>query len=354
MWIPGEYVESALREVLTADDTQVDATAGHAALLLACCGHSGEADRLARRWHEVTERPAAALTPDPVDARAWAMLFAARGERPDWADALPPLDLDAEESAHRAYLARREPSIPAGLLGDSAAARIVSGVADRLGESPAPDPVRAAAAEVESLARRGEPVEDALAAWASAAGRADRPKVGTLGGCRAVAPLLVSGALAGPLGLDEGWARRIAGDLMAALRMRYPRPEARLSWRELVDRILELREAGTAPPPVTADVLERAERRLGFALPEDYREFLRTCDGLPADVVFPRLLGAAELVPAEGGVVVIGDPGPPVLTLARAGERWVAVSWDPVSGSTPFPGFRALLEEHLRLLEESR
>jgi hypothetical protein len=344
-----------VRDLLAADEARVDSSVGHAALLLASCGFTAESDRLVTRWHRVTERPAAALVTEDVTARAWANLFEARGARPDWAESLPPLDLDAEEAAHEKYLRHRDPAVPAGLLGDTTAARIVSGVADRVDGDQPPDPVRVAASEVDSLARKGNLAQarESLGHWVSV-GRSLSPNVAALAGCRSVAPLLVSGSLAEAFGIDEEWVRLCSGDLMAALRVRYPTVAEPLSWPALIAEILRLREIpASSPPPSTVDAVLAAERRLGVRLPDDYREFLLTCDGLPADVVFPRLRSAAELVPADLGVVVISDGGPPVLTLSQAGSRWIAVSYDPVLGSIPHPGFRALLEDHRRLLEES-
>ncbi|WP_372673060.1 SMI1/KNR4 family protein [Amycolatopsis kentuckyensis] len=357
-----DYLEGAVRDVLTAPEARVDDQVGHAALLLAVAGALDEADRLVEQWLARTERPVTALAPDPVRARAWAMLFEARGGRPGWAAGLPPLDLDAEERAHAVSL-RRPVSDLAGVLPPGLVAEVVEQVA------PArPDRVRTALAEGD------------LELWASLAG--PRPDVATLAATRALAPALVAGA--DPLGLRE-WAPACAGALIAALHERYP-PELG-SWPDLIAEIMRLRGAdpgetparparpgplaGTAeprlppgetsaeprpgpllrgrttlPPPASEAAIRSAELRLGVELPPDHREFLRTCDGLPADVVFPRLLGTADLR-AENGVVVLSEPA---VLLLSAGH---VVEVDPVLGTTVHPSFRAALVRHAALLAQA-
>lgn len=307
------YAETAVREVLTADEATVDAAVGYAALLLACVGAADESDRLVRRWQAVTERPATSLAGDAVTARAWAMLFAARGT-PDWAGELLPLDLDAEERAHREHL-------------------------------EAAGPLREFAARAEDRAKQGDldGAKSALAEWAEAAGSSVRPDVATLAACRHVAPLLVTGTLTVP----DGWARDYAGTLIAALHARYREQREPAGWRELIEQIMRLRgEPGNVPPPATRAGIDDAQRRLGVTLPAEYRGFLLTCDGLPADVVFPRLLGTAE-IEATGEGVRISDP--PGLVLLTGSGR--VVESDPLFGVTTHSGVRAVLEEHLRLLQ---
>ncbi|WP_410599996.1 SMI1/KNR4 family protein [Amycolatopsis sp. lyj-90] len=321
------YLEGAISDVLSGDDATLDDRIGHAALLFAASGAMAEADRLITHWHALTERPVTALVPGAVQARAWAMLFDAQGSRPEWAAALTPLDLDAEERAHDAYLARRVSDLD-GLLGGSPIGEAVS----HLGSSR-PDRLREAVT-------RGD-----VDAWAGIASRQARPDVAVLAASRRLAPRLVAGA--DPLGLGD-WPGLCAGALVAALYERYP-PDTG-SWREMIAGVLRLRGGGTAPPAASARNIDAAEARIGLRLPADYREFLMTCDGLPADVVFPRLLGTAELR-AEGGVVVIADPASVLLT--AAGARWRTVEIDPALGTTVHPTFRALLERHLVLLAQS-
>jgi hypothetical protein len=301
----------------------------------------------------VTERPVTRLIEDAVQARAWAMLFAARGHRPEWAAAFSPLDLDAEEHAHAAYLCR---SGVTGAAGGSATARIVSNVAQKFDRAPRTDPVRVAASEVEAKAGAGELDEarDALSAWAELARARTRPDIPGLAGCRQVAPLLVAGA--DPLGLGGEWARRCAGDLIAALHMRYPGSARTWNWPELVAAVMRLRPGGAPPPgPAAPETLAKAEHRLNTRLPNDYRVFLLTCDGLPPDAVFPRLLSAAELVPAESGIVVISEPSEHgVVMLTPVGDGWLTVEWSPVLGTTTHRTFRRLMEYHLRLLQQAR
>lgn len=366
-----DYLEAAVRDILTAPEARVDDQVGYAALLLATAGALDEADRLVTQWQARTERPVTALAADPVRTRAWAMLFEARGARPDWAEGLAPLDLDHEERAHTALL-RRPVSDVEGVLPPGPVAEVVKHVAPTR-----PDRVRTALAEGD------------LGAWAVSAG--PHPDVATLAATRALAPALVAGA--DPLGLGD-WAPACAGALVAALHERYPLTLG--SWPELISEIMRLRSGtapepaarqsgaaakpqatmalhdGTAPnpashhgeaaakpqaapilrgrttlpPPASEAAIRSAELRLGVELPADHRDFLRTCDGLPADVVFPRLLGTADLR-AENGVVVLSEPA----VLLLSGGHIVEV--DPVLGTTVHPSFRAALVNHAALLAQA-
>ncbi|WP_206796946.1 SMI1/KNR4 family protein [Amycolatopsis sp. MtRt-6] len=325
-----DYLEAAVRDILTAPEARVDDQVGYAALLLAVTGALDEADRLVTQWQARTERPVAALAADPVRARAWAMLFEARGGRPDWAEGLPPLDLDAEERTHTAGL-RRPVSDLEGVLPPGPVAEVVKRVAPTR-----PDRVRAALAEGD------------LGSWAGSAG--PHPDVATLAATRALAPALVAGA--DPLGLRD-WAPACAGALVAALHERYPLTLG--SWPELIAEIMRLRGHGgagllrgrtTLPPPASEAAIRSAELRLGVELPADHRGFLRTCDGLPADVVFPRLLGTADLR-AENGVVILSEPA---VLLLSAGH---VVEVDTVLGTTVHASFRAALLNHAALLAQA-
>ncbi|UKD55356.1 SMI1/KNR4 family protein [Amycolatopsis sp. FU40] len=321
------YLETAVRDVLTADEAAADRRIGHAALLLATAGASDAADRLVTQWHAVTGRPTSVLADDAVRARAWAMLFEARGDRPQWADALVPLDLDAEEQAHQAFLARRASDLD-GLFDGSPVAGAVSAIAPKR-----PDPVRDALAAAD------------LDAWAALAENHPNPDVATLAATRPLAARLVEGA--DPLDLGKEWPDQCAGALIAALRERHPTGPASLP--DLVAAILRLR-GQRAPAPASPADLAATEQRLGFRLPDDYREFLTLADGLPADVVFPRLLPARELR-ADGAVLIVSDPATVLLT--HTGDSWRAVEVDLTYGSTAHDSFRALLEHHHRLLEAS-
>ncbi|MBK1786195.1 SMI1/KNR4 family protein [Prauserella cavernicola] len=316
---PEGYVETAVHKVLTATDDAVDAVVSAEALLLACAGAPAESDRLVTHWQAVSGREASRLAADALTARAWAMLFAARGETPDWAGELSPLDLDAEAEAQRAHLAKESR-----------------------------DPLRAITAEAQTAADQGdvEAATEALGRWAQRAGETSRPDVATLAACRDLAPLLLRGAL----GVPAEWASDYTGTLVAALAARY-RAESgeRRGWRDLVAEIMRLRgEPGAVPPPATPAAIAAVERRLGRALPADYRELLLTCDGLRADVVFPRLLGVSELAVTEGGIVISEPEG--IVLRPDTGE---VLESDDLFGTTTHPGVRALLEEHLRLLEAS-
>jgi hypothetical protein len=355
-WDPEPYLESAVRQVLSADPAAVDDVVGHAALLLAGSGYAAEADRLVTAWTHSTQGPVQTLAADPVRARAWAMLFAARGTRPEWAAALVPLDLAAEEQAQRAHLARRVPAIPADAFGDSTVGRVVAGLAGQVDEGR-PDPLRARVAEAEELAAASdEPgARAALLGWAELTAGRQRPDLAVVAACRHLAVLLVAGA--DPLALGTDGANRCAGELVAALRARHPSPPADDGWPGLLRRITRLREADPAdlPAPATAAAVSRAEQRIGATLPADYRGFLRTCDGLPADVVFPRLLGAAELTRDVHGAVPISEPGATGhYTLVADQGGWQVLAEDELLGTSRYPDFRALLLEHARLLEDSR
>lgn len=323
------FVEAAVHTVLTAADDEVDVTVGQAALLLACANADSASEHVVRQWRRATGRPVTRLVPDALTARAWAMLFAARGVTPDWAGELPPLDLDAEEHAHRQHLAgvRRRPGVEATLA--------------------------ELAAQAEERAEAGDVpgAREAVATWARVARDTPRPDMATLAGCRRVAVLLTEGALA----LPESWVHAYADSLVAALHTRYPVDAMGSSWPELIDEILHLRGMpDTAPPPASNEALAEAERRLGVALPDSYRRFLLTCDGLPADVVFPRLLSVSELTTrtTEDGVgveVVIAEPSV-LLLRPTSGE---VLEHDPVFGVSVHRDIRALLEYHRRLLEAS-
>src|SRR5690606_41586924 len=104
------------------------------------------------------------------------MLFAARGVTPDWAGELPPLDLDAEEHAHRQHLAgvRRRP-----------------GAEPTLAELAAPAEARAQAGDVPGA-------RETVATAARVARATARPDMATLAGCRRAAGPLTEGALALP------------------------------------------------------------------------------------------------------------------------------------------------------------
>lgn len=202
-----------------AAEGHVDVTIGNATLLIACMGGTAAADRLGERWRAVTERPASALVADSLVARGFAMLFAARGAVPGWADGMVALDLDAELAAHRAHLSRGETPIPAGLFGDSPAGRVVAGIAEEVvdGSDRAPDRLKQLAAQADAAAAAGDiaRVNTVLAEWVAMAGI--RPRVALLAGCERLAALLTEGVLAGPLGIDDGWPDVCAGELIAAL-----------------------------------------------------------------------------------------------------------------------------------------
>jgi len=314
---PNDYLEQSVRDVLTADDPTLDDRIAHAALLLAVSGATAEADRLITHWQSRTERPATALAATPLRARAWAMLFERTG-KPDWAKALPPLDLDAEERTHTAWLAK-----PVSDLEGALPPGIVAEIANQVAPSR-PNPLRQALATGD------------LAEWAARAGA--RPDVAALAATRSLVPRLVAGE--DPLGLEDH-VEAIAGALIAALHERYPREFG--TWPELLTEILQLRGTGTPLTPATPESIEAAEARLGIRLPDDYRDFLRTTDGLPADVVFPRLLGAAELR-EKGSVVVLSEPA--VILLSGG----YVVEVDPMLGTSVHRSFRDLLTRHASLL----
>lgn len=359
-----DYVESRVTDVLRAPDATVDSVIAEAALLITCGGEAADADRLCEQWLAATERPAATLVADPLIARGFAVFFAARRVTPAWAAGVPPLDLAAEQRAHRRYLTRPDPTVPAGLFGDSPAGRLLAPIAEKMDDDAPADPRKRLAAEAEDAATEGDHalVDELLTQWAERAG--PRQRVAMLAGCERLAPLLLDGALTGPLGLEPGWPQRFAAELIAALRLRYPasgEPGAATSWRELIEQILSARAIPDLPPArppagVSAAAIAAAEDRLRLRLPDDYREFLAVCDGLPADVVFPRLLAVAELEPGPRGAVVISERtshGFITLVPTDGARSWHVVEWDNVLGTTVHDDFRALLLNHLSLLNAS-
>ncbi|MQA61194.1 MAG: SMI1/KNR4 family protein [Actinophytocola sp.] len=366
-WDPtddADYVESRVTDVLTAPDATVDSVIAEAALLITCNGEAAEADRLCEQWLAVTERPAAALVADPLIARGFAVFFVARQVTPAWAAGVPPLDLAAEQRAHRRYLARPDPTVPAGLFGDSPAGRLLAPIAERMEDDAPADPSKRLAAEAEDAATEGDRalVDELLTQWAARAG--SLPRVAMLAGCERLAPLLLDGALTGPLGLEPGWPQRCAGELIAALRLRYPatgEPRTATSWRELIEQILSARATADLPPAqppagASAAAIAAAEDRLRLRLPDDYRDFLAVSDGLPADVVFPRLLAATELESGPRGAVVISERtshGFITLVPTDGARSWHVVEWDNVLGATVHEDFRVLLLNHLSLLDTS-
>jgi hypothetical protein len=326
---PEDFVEAAVRTVLTAADDVVDVEIGQAALLAFCVGAAEHGDRLVRHWRHTTGRSVTRLVRRPVAARAWAMLLSGR-RAPDWAGELPPLDLDAEERAHRAHLAR--------LRATSGVDAVLADLVDRAWTQ----------AEAGAIADARATID----AWAEHARAIPRPDLATLAGARPLARLLADGALTVP----AGWTDHYVTALVAALTTRYRTDTTRStdgSWRELIDDVLWLRGTpGAAPPPAPARDIAEAEHRLGRALPDGYRRFLATCDGLPADVVFPRLLSASELttlvVGPDGtpGCLVISEPATLVL---RTGTGEV-VEDDPVFGISVHQDVAALLDHHRELL----
>lgn len=365
---PSAYTDACVADVLLGPPATHATVIGDAALLLMSVGGAAAADRLCDRWLVLTEQSATDLLRDDAAARGFAQLFAASGTLPAWAASLTPLDVHAEADAHRRWLDRADSPVDAGAFGTSTAGRVVEGLAQHAAAEP--NPLRQLAARADDAAADGDQdrARELLAEWAERAG--PRPPVAQVAGCRHLAPLLVDGALAMPLGIGgidsvgSDWPDDCAAALLAALRTRQPDHEQDdVSMAALVRRVLAARHAGAATdepapepePPATAEAITAAERRIGHRLPEDYRAFLATTNGLPADVVFPRLLPADELQPTEGGVVVISDRTTDgLVTLVPPGSangRWRVVEVDLGLGSTAHPSFTALLRAHLALLD---
>lgn len=407
---PAGRLETAVSEVLSGPGEQVARIVADAALLLACTGFPAAADELATAWAAHDERPLPVAGAHALAERAWAMLWAARGERPAWADAMAPLDLDAEERAHRSRLERHRPAAPRdepatgperpGLPHEAggeretsaleALERFISGSSATRSTSPAAVAANTAlAAELAAADGQFDRARQLLADWAGRLAGANRlPDLYTQAACRHVAPLLLEGAIADALGVDAEWARNCAGELRAALTARLGAPSTAsptdLSWPELVGALLTARggpdlPVAAAPPPAPAARVRECERRLGVDLPPDYREFLRTADGLPADVVFPALLGADELDPLSAHAPSTSDDsGPagllrrhvPAGTLERAiriseftdsgviflaaqpnpDSTWTVWQYDWMLGPTVHDSFRELLASELALL----
>lgn len=352
---PRAYAEACLADLLLGPPATHGAVIGDAALLLSCVGGGAAADRLCERWLAVTEEPATDLLADDAAARGFAQLHAARQVVPAWTRGLAPLDVEAEARTHRRWLGRADSPIEPD-FGSSAAGRVAEGLVRQA--TAEPDPLKRLAARADDAAAKGDMAEvhRLLAEWVAKAG--PRPKAAQLAGCGHLAPLLADGALADPLVVPDGWPEEVAGELLAALRLRDPEPAEDVPMAELVRRVLAARHAGAAPdeppparqPAATPEAIAAAERRIGRRLPDDYRAFLAASDGLPADVVLPRLLRADELHAADNGVVVISERTEyGVVTLVPCHD-WLVVEADPGLGSTTHPSFRALLDAHLALL----
>lgn len=365
-WSPTSYLDSAVHDVLTAEPPGVAATVAHAAVLLMACGATEPCDRLVGRWQAATGRAVTELAAEPVRARAWTVLLAHRTSVPEWAAELPSRDLDEVDREHQRYLSRGESTLPddlaRGLAAGAASARVTNGINEVLGAGAQRDPLRSLTAQADALATRGaiSAAVQTLERWTAAAAGTTRPDVAMLAACRGLAPLLLDGVLTGYLDIPANWPEKCAGELAAALHTRFATGERTLDCQELIDRIMWLRTAGeepepTSPPASPADV-EATELALGTTLPEDYRQFLLTCDGLPADVVFPRLLGVSELqrsggeIPLSATATEHGEST--AITLVERASRWCTVEWDSTLGLTEYSSFRALLEHHLRLLED--
>ncbi|MPY98619.1 MAG: SMI1/KNR4 family protein [Actinophytocola sp.] len=365
---PRAYTDACVADVLLGAPATHATVIGDAALLLTCVGGGAAADRLCDRWLALTEQSATDLLRDDAAARGFAQLFAARGTLPTWALSLTPLDVEAEADTHRRWLDRADSPVDAGAFGTSTAGRVVEGLAQHAAAEP--NPLRRLAARADDAAADSDQdrARELVAEWADRAG--PRPPVAQLAGCGHLAPLLIEGALATPLGgVGGGWPDDCADALLVALRLRLqdqrtgaPDDSGMAGMAELVRRVLAARHAGAAEdepapepePPATAEAIAAAEHRIGHRLPEDYRAFLAMTNGLPADVVFPRLLPADELQPTEGGVVVISDrTADGLVTLVPPGSadgRWRVVEVDLGLGSTAHPSFTALLRAHLELL----
>lgn len=347
---PRAYAEACVADLLLGPPATHGAVIGDAALLLSCVGGAAAADRLCERWLAVTELPATDLLRDDAAARGFAQLHVARQAVPTWTRGLPPLDVEAVAHAHRRWLGRADSPI-APDFGSSAAARAAEGFVWQA--TAEPDPLKRLAARADDAADTAE-VHRLLAEWVAKAG--PRPTVAQLAGCGRLAPLLIDGALAEPLGVPDGWPEEVAGELLAALRLRDPAPAEDVPMAELVDRVLAARHADPDEPPparqpaATPGAIAAAERRIGRRLPDDYRAFLAASDGLPADVVLPRLLRADELHAAGNGVVVISERTEYGVVTLVPSHDWLVVEADPGLGSTTHPSFRALLDAHLALL----
>jgi len=407
-WDPESHLETLVSDALSGSDEQVARIVSDTALLLACTGFPAESDRLAVAWAAHHTVPLPDVARHGLSHRAWAMLWNARDRRPDWAGAVPPLDIDAEERAHSKRLERDRPPPgdretaevagigmvrPGGTESGGGASipalealeRLVSGAEPSGGRSRDSSALLAA----ELAAAGGRPdraleLLDSITADAVESGRL--PDLRAMASCRNIAVLLVRGALADRLGVDADWGRRCAGELRAVLDTRSGgRPGSadtgprELGWAELVDAVLAARSGpdlpvAAAPPAATAEQVRVCEARLGVRLPPDHREFLLTADGLPGDITFPELLGTGSLttlstvsipddldvgpirraVPAgavERVVRVSAPTGAAVLLLVPGtADGWQAWEFDPALGYTVHPTFRRLLESHLHLL----
>ncbi|KAJ7759426.1 hypothetical protein DFH07DRAFT_1023786 [Mycena maculata] len=142
---------------------------------------------------------------------------------------------------------------------------------------------------------------------------------GLLAECRILAPIILEGDLGKTMGQTAEGAKRDAEAIISAFRS-WPTREERireareanartpLSTSALLDILEPFKaddDASLRKPPTTEESITEVEARLGLSLPEDYREFLRTSNGMNfiARLELPGLRPVEELAWEEASAL---------------------------------------------------
>jgi len=226
-----------------------------------------------------------------------------------------------------------------------------------------------------------------------------RPRVELIASSRHVAPLLLKGVIAGELKLSEPIVNSFLIEATTILDKRLQQGRSlaygNLEWKGLLKEIStasigmdpemfekEIIDAGWIGfPGANSSDIEKAEKRLGLSLPEDYKQFVLTSNGLQS---FPRcnpdLLPIGEIdyiknvvapdtyeglcdFPIDGiepeslesllsrGIMISRYPDEQMVWLIAprqkggAWETWFFAYWVP--GERRYPGFRYFIEHQL-------
>lgn len=416
----------ALKTIQSSDDDRMYTTVTDAALYMATAGYLDEANQLlVTLWKPGWPHSRNTWLAD----QAMEVLWAAAGARPPDVP-FPQQSIDMIEVAHRRYMAidRWTISLQQGSWQDLTGLALFRrscqlACPNSFGRLPSPDVERDALLRLDKYVAQFDDDQPAYLfaiATCLAAELAARNGIGegaiayarrwaeqyprhqyifpTMASNRHVAPLLLSGSLAKPLGLTSDACQVYLRDLQAAVeaRMRGGRTLVYGSWScerllkaiskqaLLADHHRSTSQArtsgwlGRAPAPEEAIVV--AEQRLGVALPADYRAFLSVSNGLAAlSVTIPGLVPVEEIaylhmmVDAELLAILKEYPGDDmpaaldtaVLVSERDAEEmvllippqaadkswrvWFFAHWVP--GEIRYPSFRHYLEQAFQDLQ---